>query len=199
MNNTVLRPVMTLLLLMTLTAVCAQDNTMWTLSRTWAGGFDALPDVSTNLDEFRSQYTKNQAQWDAAFAWLASHDLLAVEKGKHPIEGTSLTVSVEDTENGPLEKRASESHYRHIDFQYVVKGTERFALLDHESSKANCEYNEVKDVIHYDYDQEKAVFINSTPKRFFLFFPCDWHIAKVSTEEESQIIRVIVIKLDYVE
>lgn len=199
MKNTLFRLFVALFAMTAVTAVCAQDNVMWTLSRVWSGGFEALPDVSTNLDEFRSQYTKNQAQWDAAFAWLASHDLTAVEKGKHPIEGTTLTVSVEDTENGPLEKRGSESHYRHIDFQYVVKGTERFALLDHESSTANCEYNAVKDVIHYDYDAAKAVFIDSTPQRFFLFFPSDWHIAKVNNDGDDQIIRVIVIKLDYVE
>lgn len=46
-------------------------------------------------------------------------------EGKHPIEGTSLVVSVEDSKNEPLEKRTSESHRKHIDLQYVVKGTER--------------------------------------------------------------------------
>ena len=81
--------------------------------------------------------------------------------------------------------------------QYVVKGTERFALLDHESSKANCEYSEKKDVIHYDFDPEKTTFIDSVPGEFFLFFPSDWHIAKIATDKEDQDIRVIVIKLDY--
>ena len=106
-------------------------------------------------------------------------------------------VSVEDSKNEPLEKRTSESHRKHIDLQYVVKGTERFALLDHESSKANCEYNEKKDDIHYDFDPEKTTFIDSVPGEFFLFFPSDWHIAKISTDKEDQDIRVIVIKLDY--
>lgn len=169
----------------------------WTLGRSWSNGFKALPDVSTNLDEFRSQYAKNKAQWDAMFSWLASHDLLAIPAGKHPIEGTSLVVSVEDSENQPLDKRAAESHYHHIDFQYVVKGSERFGLLDHASSAPRVDYK--PDVMLYRYDADKAVFIDSTPERFFLFFPCDWHIAKVCTDRDSQAIRVIVVKLDYVD
>jgi YhcH/YjgK/YiaL family protein len=173
------------------------DARQWTLSRSWTSGFDALPDVCVNLDEFQSQYTKNQAQWDAAFQWLATHDLTTVPAGKHPIEGTTLVVSVEDSENQPLEKRKSESHYHHIDFQYVVKGTERFGILDHATSTPNCDYK--PDVIRYDYDRSKLQLIDSTPNRFILFFPSDWHIAKIATDKDDQTIRVIVIKLDYVD
>lgn len=172
------------------------DLQQWLLSRSWSNGFRALPDVSTNLKEFHDQYQKNTAQWDAMFKWLATHDLQTIPAGKHPIEGTSLVVSVEDSENQPLEKRASESHYHHIDFQYVVKGCERFGLLDHDTSYPNGAYR--PDVLHYSYDPDKTMFIDSTPERFFLFFPGDWHIAKVCTDRESQSIRVIVVKLDYV-
>ncbi len=187
-----------LLAIAPMTSIYAQCNNalQWTLSRNWSNGFNALPDICTNLQEFQSQYNKNQAQWDAMFKWLAGHDLQTIPAGRHPIEGTSLVVSVEDSENGALETRASESHYHHIDFQYVVKGTERFGLLDHDSSYPNCAYK--PDVLHYDYDAKKAHFIDSTPERFFLFFPSDWHIAKVATDKDSQQIRVIVVKLDYV-
>lgn len=44
---------------------------------------------------------------------------------------------------------------------------------------------------------EKTTFIDSVPSEFFLFFPSDWHIAKIATDKEDQDIRVIVIKLDY--
>lgn len=145
----------------------------WVKSKVWSEGLKAKPHSSTNLAEFKAQYEANPEQWKAAFRWLASHDLTTIEK------------------------RTSESHRKHIDLQYVVKGTERFALLDHESSKANCEYSEKKDVIHYDFDPEKTTFIDSVPGEFFLFFPSDWHIAKIATDKEDQDIRVIVIKLDY--
>ena len=170
----------------------------WTKKGEWRQGFTAAgPHASVNLSEFYTQYQRNTAQWQAMFRWLATHDLLTIPAGKHPIEGTSLVVSVEDSENDPLEKRRSESHRQKIDFQYVVKGTERFGIIEHNSSKPNSKYR--PDVIHYDYDRQLARFYDSTPQGFFLFFPDDWQIAKVKTDLEDQTIRVIVVKLDYVQ
>ena len=168
----------------------------WAESGIWRNGFDkAKPHSSVNLVDFYLQYQKNPQQWQALFDYLAKTDLLSIPKGKHKIPGSDLVVSVEDSKNEPLEKRRSESHNKHIDFQYVVKGTERFGIIDHYSSTPNCKYR--PDVIHYDYDPQKTRFYDSTPGEFFIFFPRDWHIAKVATDGEDQTIRVIVIKVDY--
>lgn len=168
----------------------------WAESGIWRNGFDkAKPHSSVNLVDFYLQYQKNPQQWQALFDYLAKTDLLSIPKGKHKIPGSDLVVSVEDSRNEPLEKRRSESHNKHIDFQFVVKGTERFGVIDHYSSTPNCKYR--PDVIHYDYAPQKARFYDSTPGEFFIFFPRDWHIAKVATDGEDQAIRVIVIKVDY--
>ena len=168
----------------------------WAESGIWRNGFDkAKPHSSVNLVDFYLQYQKNPQQWQALFDYLAKTDLLSIPKGKHKIPGSDLVVSVEDSKNEPLEKRRSESHNKHIDFQYVVKGTERFGVIDHYTSTPNCKYR--PDVIHYDYAPQKARFYDSTPGEFFIFFPRDWHIAKVATDGEDQAIRVIVIKVDY--
>lgn len=171
----------------------------WVKKEKWRQGFvAAVPHESVNVVEFYQQYQKNPEQWTALFQWLAKTDLLAIPKGKHPIEGTQLVASVEDSENGPLEKRNSESHYQHIDFQYVVKGTERFGIIDHETSTPKDKWK--PDVIHYNYDVARTRFYDSQPDQFFIFFPGDWHIAKVQTPKTTdQTIRVIVIKVDYVE
>ena len=168
----------------------------WAESGIWRNGFDkAKPHSSVNLADFYLQYQKNPQQWQALFDYLAKTDLLSIPKGKHKIPGSDLVVSVEDSKNEPLEKRRSESHNKHIDFQYVVKGTERFGVIDHYTSTPNCKYR--PDVIHYDYTPQKARFYDSNPGEFFIFFPRDWHIAKVATDGEDQTIRVIVIKVDY--
>lgn len=168
----------------------------WAESGIWRNGFDkAKPHASVNLVDFYLQYQKNPQQWQALFDYLAKTDLLSIPKGKHKIPGSDLVVSVEDSKNEPLEKRRSESHHKHIDFQYVVKGTERFGIIDHYTSTPNCKYR--PDVIHYDYDRQKARFYDSNPGEFFIFFPRDWHIAKVATDGGDQTIRVIVIKVDY--
>ena len=107
-----------------------------------------------------------------------------------------MAASVEDDENGALSKRQSESHYDHIDFQFAVKGVERFGIIDHNSSTPNCAYK--PDVIHYNYDVNKAKFYDSSTDKFFIFFPCDWHIAKINNDGTDQTIRVVVIKVDYI-
>ncbi len=169
----------------------------WVKSQQWRNGFTmAKPHKSVNTVEFYLQYQKNQSQWQALFQWLASTDLLNIPKGKHPIEGTTLVASVEDSSNEPLEKRKTESHIKQIDFQYVVRGVERFGLLDHATSKPNTTYK--RDVIRYDYEVDKTKFYDSNPGEFFIFFPGDWHIAKVETPLSDQQIRVIVIKVDYI-
>lgn len=170
----------------------------WLKKGEWRQGFEAAdPHESVNIVDFYLQYQRNPKQWTALFKYLANTDLLALEKGKHAIPGSNLTISVEDSENGPLEKRNSESHYNNIDFQYCVKGTERFGIIDHVTSTPKDKYK--KDVIHYNYDKERALFYDSTPDKFFIFFPGDWHIAKVNNDTEDQVIRVCVIKVEWKE
>ena len=182
-------------------SVSAQnDARTWMKKGEWAHGFKkAKAHKSLNIDEFQRQYQKNTEQWKTLFSWLRDTDLLTIPKGKHPIPGSTLVASVEDSENSPLEKRNTESHRKKIDFMVVVKGTEGFALLDHESSTVSQSYNEQKDVMRYNYVKEKTNFFDVKSGQFVIFFPSDWHIAKVQTKKKDQTIRVIVVKMDYVD
>ena len=176
------------------------DARTWMKKGEWANGFKkAKAHKTLDINQFYSQYKKNTAQWNTLFSWLRDTDLLTIPKGKHPIPGSTLVASVEDSENGPLEKRNTESHRKKIDFMIVVKGTEGFALLDHESSTVSQPYNEQKDVMRYNYVKEKTNFFNVKSGQFVIFFPSDWHIAKVQTKKKDQTIRVIVVKMDYVD
>ncbi len=172
----------------------------WSASGSWRNGFNkANPHKTLNIQEFYRQYHKNPNQWYTLFKWLQNTDLQTIPKGKYPIPGSTLIASVEDSENSPLEKRNTESHRRKIDFQLVVRGTEGFALLDHESSTVTVPYDEKKDVMRYAYDKQKTNFFEVNSGNFVIFFPDDWHIAKVQTKKKDQNIRVIVVKMDYVE
>ena len=176
------------------------DARKWMKKGEWAQGFKkAKAHKTLNINEFYSQYQKNPEQWKTLFTWLRDTDLLTIPKGKHPIPGSTLVASVEDSENSPLEKRNTESHRKKIDFMVVVKGTEGFALLDHESSSVSQPYNDKKDVMRYNYVKEKTNFFNVKSGQFVIFFPSDWHIAKVQTKKKDQTIRVIVVKMDYVD
>lgn len=173
----------------------------WVKKGEWKNGFTkAEPAPIVNEVEFYLQYNKNPEQWKLLFEFLQKTDLLALPSGKQPIPGTSLIVSVEDTENryAPADLEAgkgSESHWQNIDVMYVVKGKEGFCRLDHDSSKPNIEYNLKKDRMEYQYDAGKLEHFESIEGTFNIMFPCDWHIAKVQTLESDQHLRVLVIKM----
>lgn len=174
----------------------------WAKKGEWKNGFTkAVPAPTVNLTEFYLQYNKNPEQWKSLFRWLEETDLLAIPAGKQPIPGTNLTVSVEDSENwcslDDLKAgKGSESHWQKIDFMYVVKGTEGFCRLDHETSTPKADYK--KDRLEYNFQADKLEHFQSIPGTFNIMFPCDWHVAKVKTNEDSQKLRVLVIKMDNV-
>ncbi len=185
---------------LTISAQSSKEARQWLKQGEWRNGFTkAKPHKTLNIDEFKTQYQKNTAQWQTLFNWLRNTDLETIPKGKHPIPNSSLIASVEDSENGPLQKRNTESHKKKIDFQLVVRGTEGFALLDHASSTISVPYDDKKDVMRYNYDLSKTHFFNVKGGQFVIFFPSDWHIAKVEIKKKDQSIRVIVVKMDYVE
>ena len=176
----------------------------WVEKGEWRNGFTkASPASMVNETEFYEQYRKSPKVWQALFRWLEQTDLLAIPAGKVTIPGTSLVASIEDSKNEPLAKRKTESHYKNIDFMYVVKGKEGFRRLDHTTSTPSTQYK--TDVIRYNYDANRAQKIVSQPGEFCIFFPSDWHIAKVETTDKKgrpdadQVLRVIVIKVPYIE
>ena len=190
------------LLTMTVAAQTSKEAQRWLKKSQWNKGLtSAKPHRTVNADEFRRQYQKNQAQWDVLYQWLQHTDLKSIPKGRHPIPGSTLVASVEDSENGPLEKRNTESHRKKIDFQLVVSGTEGFALLDHASSTVKSPYDEKKDVVRYNYVREQTHFFDVRAGCYVIFFPSDWHIAKIRNRKkhDDQKIRVVVVKMDYVE
>lgn len=185
---------------MSIAAQTEKEARQWLKQGEWRNGFTkAKPHKTLNTKEFQEQYKKNTAQWQALFRWLEETDLQIIAKGKHPIPNSTLTASVEDSSNQPLEERNTESHKRKADFQLVVSGTEGFALLDHETSTVSVPYDEKKDVMRYTYDNERTHFFEVKGGQFVIFFPSDWHIAKIQTKKKDQNIRVIVVKMDYIE
>ena len=172
----------------------------WMKKGEWKNGFTkAVAAPTVNVTEFFLQYHKRPAQWQALFRWLEETDLLAIPGGKHSIPGTSLTVSVEDSDNWCSEAdlkagKGSESHWQKIDFMYVVKGKEGFCRLDQDTSTPKGQYK--PDRLEYTFEADRLERFESIDGTFNIFFPCDWHVAKVKTSAASQKIRVLVVKMD---
>ncbi len=173
----------------------------WVKRGAWKGAFTkAVPAPTVNLTDFYIQYTRNQRQWDALFAWLQENDLKALKPGRTPIGDSGLTASVEDGTNWCSEAdlqagKGSESHREKIDFMIVVDGAEGFALLDHDTSTPLGDYK--PDVEHYRFDASRLKRFESIPGTFNIMFPTDWHVAKVKTGKGGEHVKVIVVKVDY--
>ena len=146
----------------------------WMKSAVWT----VSPHKSVNAVEFACQYHKNKDVWDAAFRFLAEHDLEALSIGNHVILEGKCWATVSEYIPKEVEKGNIESHLRFVDLQYVLWGNEKMGLAS---------------------DIEVRQAYNSDAGSFFLFFPSDIHQPSVRGKGELVKSRKIVIKIEYVD
>ena len=109
-----------------------------------------------------------------AFDWLAKTNVLALEAGRHDIDGDNLFVNVMDVELKPREAAALEVHDRYIDIQIMVGETEEYGW----SERCDChspreEFNRERDVQFF--TDEPQMFFSLNERQFAIFFPEDAH------------------------
>ncbi len=68
----------------------------WMKSAVWSNGWTVSPHKSVNAVEFACQYHKNKDVWDAAFRFLAEHDLEALSIGNHVIREGKCWATVSE-------------------------------------------------------------------------------------------------------
>ena len=84
----------------------------WMKSAVWSNGWTVSPHKSVNAVEFACQYHKNKDVWDAAFRFLAEHDLEALSIGNHVILEGKCWATVSEYIPKEVEKGNIESHLR---------------------------------------------------------------------------------------
>lgn len=167
----------------------------WMKSAVWSNGWTVSSHKSVNAVEFACQYHKNKDVWDAAFRFLAEHDLEALSIGNHVILEGKCWATVSEYIPKEVEKGNIESHLRFVDLQYVLWGNEKMGLAsDVEVRQA---YNSKKDVAFY--TSSRIKHYSADAGSFFLFFPSDIHQPSVRGKGELVKSRKIVIKIEYVD
>ena len=137
----------------------------WMKSAVWSNGWTVSPHKSVNAVEFACQYHKNKDVWDAAFRFLAEHDLEALSIGNHVILEGKCWATVSEYIPKEVEKGNIESHLRFVDLQYVLWGNEKMGLAsDVEVRQA---YNSKKDVAFY--TSSRIKHYSADAGSFFLF------------------------------
>ena len=125
----------------------------------------------------------------AAFEYLLSADLEALEVGKYDI-ADGLKASVTDKEAMDAETSAAkfECHNQHIDIQVCIRGNEAIGWKPRpDCTQPKGEYNEEKDVLFY--ADAPDMHFSLKGGQFVIFYPEDVHAPMIG---EGMIKKLVV-------
>ena len=163
----------------------------WFKQKDYLAGWKVEPDKSINIQEFAWQYHQNKKYWDEAFAFLQSHDLKTLAKGRYPIDSNFVYATVTEDPSKDFDKTSWESHRRYVDLQYVIDGEEKIGVFPVVKAQLIKPYDEGRDVANYAAD---GPLQSATPVVFFLFFPTDAHRPNI-TPGGNKVVKKIVVKV----
>jgi biofilm protein TabA len=138
-----------------------------------------------------SQYFALHPNFKAAFHWLQSQDLNALEVGKFDIaEGLKGAVMEKEGVSAETAAEKFECHNKNIDIQVLINGAETMGYKPRNDCKEpKGEFNTEKDVIFY---ADKAdMYFSLKPGQFVIFYPNDVHAPMIG----DAVIKKLVIKV----
>ncbi|WP_372756084.1 YhcH/YjgK/YiaL family protein, partial [Labilibaculum sp.] len=120
---------------------------------------------------------------DKALNYMSTTDLVNTEIGKYEIEGNNVFALVQEYTSKNPEDAKLESHFEHIDIQYIISGEEMMGLSILTNQVPHTVIDE-KDVAFYPND--------STPFKleegmFAILFPNDLHCPGMKCDENSKV------------
>ena len=125
---------------------------------------------------------KNAARYEAlhprfktVFDYINSHDLAAMECGRHDIDGDNIFVVVQEWDLRPTSEARLELHRKYIDIQVVLDGAnELFGWSEKKDClKPEAEFDEQKDVQFF--TDVPQCFYSVAKGQFSILYPEDGH------------------------
>ncbi len=141
--------------------------------------------------ENADQYKSLGPRISKALEYMKVTDLSHIEPGKYEIEGNDIFVLVQDYETKNRLECKLESHRKHIDIQYLLKGNE---FVGHTMLNNQTPFKEYSSEDDYMLFNEEASFFELKPGVFAIFYPSDLHMPSVF-EKQPEKVRKIVIKI----
>jgi YhcH/YjgK/YiaL family protein len=123
----------------------------------------------------KEQYAQLHPRFRKVFDFIDSHDMAALECGRHEIDGDDIFVVVQELELKPTEEARLELHRKYIDIQLLLRGEEE---LFGWSEKKDCTKSEAP------FDEHKDIeFFTDVPQCFYslkvgqftILYPEDGH------------------------
>ena len=120
--------------------------------------------------------------------FLAETDFTKIPVGKYELDGKNIYYMVQSYETKP-DKTISEAHEKYIDIQYIVKGEEVIAVAPIQAEKTLTDFNEEKDVWHYECETQPMVLKDGD---FMVLYPSDLHLPGKAVNEPKEVLKVVV-------
>jgi YhcH/YjgK/YiaL family protein len=134
------------------------------------------------------QYSKISERIAKGFAWIKENDLSQMESGTYKIDGDDIFAMLQEYDTKDSNDCKLEGHYKYIDIQYIISGTELMGFAPLYDQKP-VEINTENDYAFYD---GGASFLKVDAGMFTVFFPEDLHMPCIKLEQSAHVKKVVV-------
>lgn len=132
--------------------------------------------------------------WTKAFEFLNTLSADAQER-RYTIDGDDIFAIVMSYDTCTAESSLFESHQKYVDIQTVLIGTERFECSFTNTLSVKIPYDDVTDVQWYKRTTPGQTRVDICPETFVMLYPHDAHMAALMTNEKSEHVKKVVVKI----
>lgn len=122
-----------------------------------------------------------------AFSFLKNTDFDTLADGKYDVDNKNVFAIVSEYTPKDVNECKPETHFEHIDIQYIISGEEQIGLVTRTTQTPVNEYPE-KDVAFYKTETTLHPFKKGM---FGIFFPNDIHQPGVALNGNSTVRKVV--------
>ena len=133
-------------------------------------------------------YVNLSEKINKAFAYIKDTDLIKMELGKYIIDNDDVFALVQEYDTKEKNECKLEGHYKFIDIQYIIHGSEFIGVTSLTNQAPVCK-NEAGDYALYDSD---TCLIKFETGMFAIFFPNDLHMPGIKLNQISKVKKVVI-------
>ncbi len=138
-------------------------------------------------------YTNLSKKISKAFDFILNNDLNKMELGKHIIDGDEIFALLQEYETKSQDEGKLEKHFKYIDLQYIIKGTELIGVAPF-ANQTLLEENLKEDYAFY---SGESSLIKIEEGEFCIFFLDDLHMPCIDYKQTAKVRKVVVKIGDY--
>jgi len=119
-----------------------------------------------------------------------------IEAGRHIINDKAF-ANVDLYETRPQNTLKLEAHKKHIDIQFLLKGSEKCFTTDFDGLEILEPYSKEKDVEFYKTPEDKKLnLLYLTKDKFVVLYPDDVHAPCIQYENTSEPVKKVIVKIE---